>query len=203
MLINIIGLSKFFYLASILLLPDRLVHHVNQITWPFLWGLRLETVAPNTCYCPVNDGGLGLTNVILKCEARCTASLINTICNLEDKRFFLCKYFNGWHLMRLHKDWRSLRDNSLPRSFFLTSFYSSCLNVLLRLNLDKVQLTTTGIYVYLLSLKSSPPRVHRAWAPFLGPDFFVTDFWTRVRDSTDNKMNDFFLVDCPTQHQSM
>lgn len=68
-----------------------------------------------------------------------------------------------------------MRDNSSPRSFFLISFYSSCLNVLLRLNLDKVQLTTTGIYVYLLSLKSSPPRVHHAWAPFLGPDFFVTD----------------------------
>lgn len=95
MLINIIGLSKFFYLASILLLPDRVVHRVNQITWPFLWGLRLETVAPNTCYCRVNDGGLGLTNVILKCEARCTASLINTICNLEDKGFFLRKYFTG------------------------------------------------------------------------------------------------------------
>ena len=95
MLINIIGLSKFFYLASISLLPDRVVHRVNQITWPFLWGLRLETVAPNTCYCRVNDGGLGLTNVILKCEARCTASLINTICNLEDKRFFLRKYFIG------------------------------------------------------------------------------------------------------------
>lgn len=108
--------------------------------------------------------------------------------------FFLCKYFIGWHLARLHKDWESLRDNSSPSSFFPTSFYFSRLNVLLRLNLDKVQLTTSVIYVHLLSLKSSPPRVHRGWAPFLGPDFPVTDLWTRVRDSTDNKMNDLLWL---------
>ena len=132
--------------------------------------------------------------VVLKCEALRTASLMNTICNLENKSFFLCKYFIGWHLAPLHKDWRSFRDNSSPSFFFPTSFYSLFLNVLLCLNLDRVQLTTTGIYAYLLSLKSSPPRVHRAWAPFLGPDFFVTHFWTRLKDSTDNKMNDLFWL---------
>lgn len=54
----------------------------------------------------------------------------------EDNSFFLCKYFIGWHLTYLHKDWGS----SSPSSFFPTSFYSSCSNVLLHLNLDKVQL---------------------------------------------------------------
>ena len=63
------------------------------------------------------------------------------------------------------------------------------MNILLCLNLDNVQLTTSVIYAHLLSLKSSPPKVHRSWAPFLGPDF-----WTRVRDSTDNKMNDLFWL---------
>ena len=50
MIINIIGLSKLFYFASVLLLPDWVVRHVNQIIWPFLWGSRLETVTSNTCF---------------------------------------------------------------------------------------------------------------------------------------------------------
>lgn len=48
MIINIIGLSKFFHLASVLLLPDWVVRRVNQIIWPFLWGSQLETVVHNT-----------------------------------------------------------------------------------------------------------------------------------------------------------
>ena len=75
MIINIIGLSKFFYLASVLLLPDLVVRRVNQITWPFLWGSQLETVAHNTCFCRIEEGGLGLANLVLKCEALCTANI--------------------------------------------------------------------------------------------------------------------------------
>ena len=165
MIINIIGLSKFFYLARILLLPDWVVRRVNQIIWPFLWGSRLETVARNTCFCRVEEVGLGLTNFVLKCEALRAVSMLNTVRNLGDKSFFLCKYFVGWQLARLHKDWASLRDNSSPSSFFSTSFYSSCVSVLSRLNLDKVQLSTKGIYSCLLKVRSSPPRC----SPCLGP----------------------------------
>ena len=194
MIINIIGLSKFFYLASILLLPDWVVRRVNQIIWPFLWGSRLETVARNTCFCRVEEGGLGLTNFVLKCEALRTASMLNTVRNLGDKSFFLCKYFVGWQLARLHKDWAALRDNSSPSSFFPTSFYSSCVSVLSRLNLDKVQLSTKGIYLFLLKVKSSSPGVHRVWAPYLGSGFSVVDYWAKVRDSADGKMNDLFWL---------
>ena len=91
MVINIIGLSKFFYLASVLLLPDLVVRRVNHIIWSFLWGSHLETVDHNTCFCCIEEGGLGLANLVLKCEALCTASMLNTVCNLGDKSFFVCK----------------------------------------------------------------------------------------------------------------
>lgn len=94
MIINIIGLSKFFYFASVLLLPDWVVRRVNQIILPFLWGSRLETVASNTCFCCI-EGGLGLPNFVLNCEALCPVSMLNTVRNLGDKKFFLCKYFVG------------------------------------------------------------------------------------------------------------
>ena len=35
----------------------------------------------------MHDGGLGLTNFVLKCEALRTASLINATRNLEDELF--------------------------------------------------------------------------------------------------------------------
>ena len=191
-IINIIGLGKFFYLGSVLLLPDWVVRRVNQIIWPFLWGSRLETVARNPCFCRVEEGGLGLTNFVLKCEALRTLSMLNTARNLGDRSFFLCKYFVGWQLARLHKDWASLRDTSSPSSFFPTSFYSSCVCVLTRLNLDKVQLSTKGIYSFLLKVNSSPPGIHRVWAPYLGSGFSVVDYWAKVRASADSKMNDLF-----------
>lgn len=122
MVINIIGLSKFFYLASVLLLPDLVVCRVNHIIWSFLWDSQLETVDHNTCFCCIEEGGLGLANLVLKCEALCTASMLKTVCNLGNKSFFVCKYFVGWQLAHLHKDWVNLHNNSMPSSFFPTSF---------------------------------------------------------------------------------
>ena len=196
MIINIIGLSKFFYLASVLLLPDWVVRHVNQIIWPFLCGSRLKTVAHKTCFCHIEEGGLALPNFVLKCETLRPASMLNTVRNLGDKKFFLCKYFVGWQLARLHKDWANLRDNSSPSSFFSTSFYSSCMCVLSRLNLEKVQLSTKGIYSFLLKVKSSP-GVHRVWAPYLGSGFSVAEYWAKVSNSADGKMNDVWRKQHP------
>ena len=96
---------------------------------------------------------------------------VTTLRNLEDK-FFLCQYSAGWGLVCLHKDWENLRNNFSPASFLPPGFYSSCLNVLSRLNLDKVELTAKGIYSFLIKVNSSPQILPHAWVPFPSFQFF-------------------------------
>lgn len=46
-----------------------------------------------------------------------------------------------------------------------------------------------------LNKVSSPPSLHRAWVPYLGPGFSIRDHWAKVRDSfCDNRLNDLFWL---------
>ena len=72
--------------------------------------------------------------------------------------------------------------------------YCSCISILSRLDLAFVLLTTKAIY-NALNKNFSPPSLHRAWAPFLGPGFSLCDHWAKVRDSLcDNRVNDLFWL---------
>ena len=194
LIINVIGLSKLYYLARILVFPPWVPQRVNQIIWPFLWGSKIETVSRKSISCNVCDGGLGLTDFPLKCEALRVSSLVATLNNSEDKSFFLCKYFAGWHLARLSTQWATLRDNSSPHTFTHTSFYTACIAMLSRLDLTFVALTTKAIYT-ALSKNFTPPSLHRTWTPFLGPGFSLRDHWAKVRDPLcDNRLNDLFWL---------
>ena len=194
LIVNVIGLSKFYYLARVLLLPEWVSRRVNQLIWPFIWGSKIETVSRKSCLCSVPEGGLGHTNFPRKCEALRVSSLVATLNDPDDKSFFLCKYFAGWHLARFLPQWLPLRDNSSPHSFNPPSFYSSCISILSRLDLTFIPLTTKAIY-NALNKNSSPPSLHRAWVPFLGPGFSLRDHWAKVRDSLcDNRLNDLFWL---------
>ena len=194
LIINVIGLSKFYYLARILLLPQWVSRRVNQAIWPFLWGSKMETVSRKSISCSVHDGGLGLTDFPLKCEALRVSSLAALLSDPEDKSFFLCKYFAGWHLARLSSQWSTLRDNSSPHTFTPTSFYAACIATLSKLDLTFIPLTAKAVYT-ALSKNFTPPSLHRVWAPFLGPGFSLRDHWAKVRDPLcDNRLNDLFWL---------
>ena len=49
MVVNVISLSKFYYLARVLLVPEWVIRRVNQIIWPFIWGSKIETVSRKSC----------------------------------------------------------------------------------------------------------------------------------------------------------
>ena len=194
LIVNVIGLSNFYYLARVLPLPEWVSRRVNCLIWPFICGSKIETVSRKSCCCNVPDGGLGLTDFPRKCEALRVSSLVVTLNDPDDKSFFSCKYFTGWHLARLLPQWLPLRDNSSSHTFHPTSFYSSCLSILSRLDLTFVPLTTKGIY-NALSKSFSPPSLHHAWVPFLGLGFSLRDHWAKVRDSLcGNMLNDLFWL---------
>ena len=194
LVINVIGLSKFYYLARVLTLPEWVTRRVNQIIWPFLWGSKIETVARNSLSCHISDGGLGIVNLPLKCDSLRVSALFTVIRDPDDKCFFLCKYFVGWHLARFDPQWLSLRDNSAPSSPEPTPFYLSCLSVMSRFDVVNTPPSSKAIYCALNKV-STPPSLHRAWVPYLGPGFSIRDHWAKVRDSfCDNRLNDLFWL---------
>ena len=65
LIINVLGFSKLLYLAKVLLVPSWVFTRINSIVWPFLWGCKMETVARNTCYLKVKNGGINLVNLSL------------------------------------------------------------------------------------------------------------------------------------------
>lgn len=89
LIINVLGLSKFFYLGRFFSLPAWGLPRANQLVWNFLWGSCIETVSRNTCSLSPCVGGLGICNLCLKCQALSLSLLVSVISDPEDSCFFL------------------------------------------------------------------------------------------------------------------
>ena len=106
LVINILGFSKLLYLAKVLIVPSWVSVLVNSIVWLFLWGCRMESVARNTCYLKVKDGGINLLNLRMKCQVLRVAGMISILANLSDSSFYLCTFYVGRRLSTLRPGWR-------------------------------------------------------------------------------------------------
>ena len=193
LVVNILGFSKFLYLAKVLPTPSWVFSKINQLTWPFIWGSHIETVSRQTFFLPVKLGGCNLCNLKLKCDSLRVASMVSTVDSPDDNSFYLCKYFVGRRLSSLPPQWSTLRDNLTPSAISVTPFYESCLSVLSLFD-DNVDLRAKKIYAFLLKRGSSPPLLPGFWASFLGP-FSLDSFWKFVRDDfTENYKNDLIWL---------
>lgn len=193
LIINVLGLSKFFYVAKVLVPPSWVFSRVNQLVWPFLWGSKIETVSRNTCHLPHRLGGLHVSNLELKCAALRLSTVLTLVSEPEDSSYFLCRYFVGGRLAPLRPEWRCLRDNTSPSAATPSTHYMKCLSDLEKVNLRAADVirTTKTIYLHLLKDRSSPPILSPAWTPFIGPGLIMKDHWARVRDPlTENFKND-------------
>ena len=144
----------------------------------------METVARNTCYLKVKDGGINLLNFRMKCQALRVAGMISTLVNLSDSSFYLCRFYVGRRLSTLRPEWRSLTSNLIPNAVMPSKFYSDCISVLSSLRLTDENLNSKTFYNLLLSKESSSPLLSRHWMPVLGPGFSPTNLWSRVREVT-------------------
>ena len=104
LVVNVLGLIKLIYLASVLVSLALVLSRVNRLIWPFIWNSRMETVSRNTCLVKTQSGGLGLDNFNLKCKSLSFVGMASTLGSPSDSSFFLCKYFVGRRLSRLRPD---------------------------------------------------------------------------------------------------
>ena len=189
LIINTLGLSKLVYLARVLTVPPWVLARVNSLIWPFLWGCRMETVARNSCYFKVKEGGLGLVNLRLKAQSLRLAGMVATLADKNDSSLFLCRFFVGRRVSTLRPEWKPLRSNLFPNASSPTSFYESCLEVLMAIG--DAKLDSKSIYQNLLIANCSSPSLSRHWSRLCGSGFSVRIFWSRIRDTlSENYLND-------------
>ena len=166
LIVNVLRLSKFGYLARILLMPDWVLQQVNKLVYLFIWGSRIETVSRKTCCLPVKGGCINSVSLCLKSDALQLSSIVTTINSPHDNSFFLCKYFIGRRLATLPPRWAHLRDNSAPFAVLPTPFYSLCLQMLNKV-IDLADLGSKKIYSTLLSNEPSSPFLCFYWSSTL------------------------------------
>ena len=87
LIVNILGLSTFWYLASVVFMPTLVVTEINKLIFPFVWAKKREWLARSSVTKPSNIGGLGVVDV---------SSKIGSLHVLWMKRF-LCGSRHGWH----------------------------------------------------------------------------------------------------------
>ena len=66
LLANTLGLSIFWYQATIFDMPKPVVHKVNKILFPFIWNKKKEPIARSSAVAPRPRGGLGVVHVATK-----------------------------------------------------------------------------------------------------------------------------------------
>ena len=66
LIINILGVSLFWYLASVEVMPKLVINNLNKLIFSFVWSKAYEPIRRTSLYLPPKDGGLGIVNVSLK-----------------------------------------------------------------------------------------------------------------------------------------
>ena len=181
LILNILGLSKLLFVSSILAPPRWVDDRINRINWPFLWGLRIETVARKSLICQETDGGIGLREFRVHGQASRLAILVRSFSNMQSKGFILLKYFCGAQLASIQSRWAFLRDT-----------YSPLLQSLRELRFPaNFSYTSKEFYTILLAKIISVPILPSPWTPFVPRLFSLSTHWKRVRDNfTANRRND-------------
>ena len=103
LIINVLGASKFWFLAKVLPIPEWVVFRFKKLIFHFLWGSKIETVSRATLSTPLLEGGLGLIDIVAKSTSLKLSTMVATI-SRHLSVFYMLKYFVGSELASFRSD---------------------------------------------------------------------------------------------------
>ena len=187
LIINVLGASKFWFLAKVLPIPEWVVIRFKKLIFNFLWGSKIETVSRATLSTPLLEGGLGLIDIVAKSKALKLSTMFTTISRPHLSAFYLLKYFVGSQLARFRSDWAHLKDNFTPSAFSPSPSYLCCLNNfehwITRIpDIDSFHFTSKFCYQEFLKDTVTKPIVPIQWSVGGGPGFDSDHLWPLLRE---------------------
>lgn len=123
-LANVLGLSIFWYQATIFDVPKTVIAQINKILFPFVWNKKREWLARSSLTQPADQGGLGVVDVHRKISSLRVIWIRRLLTNSYGHPWMLL--FNHHTQLVFHQDVNSLfaRDSirildEAPSSFLL------------------------------------------------------------------------------------
>ena len=160
-LLNSLALSKIWYVVGVFDMDQRTLERIQKVVFNFIWSNKTECIKREVLYNTCQDGGIGLTNVLVKQQA----FLIKHVCSL------LYGPYRKWHdfaLYWLKLDLRKyLKPDMLinrPYSLSKPSFYVQVLDafkifIAIEPDFDPLTISVKKVYFRLLEPKLKLPRV--------------------------------------------
>jgi len=187
LIVNVLGASKFWFLAKILPVPKWVVSRFRKLVYHFLWNSKIETVSQQTLLGPVQEGGLGIIDFSCKSKALKVSYVFDIVNRADTKDFYLLKYFLGLKLARLRPEWSPLRDNSGPSALKPTNFYQHCLKCITDLenrinDRSNFKHNSKSCYLKFLQETVTTPLIPYRWRAFIGPGLTPQVHWPKVRN---------------------
>ena len=176
-IINTFALSKLWYLAQVLPIPQGVTNDLEKLIRSFLWLGRMEKLPYEELVSPTNAGGLGLVNISSKCDAL----LITQICRVLSHRGPYREHLKYWFGVSLRAYLPDLLAG--PNAEILTPYFRKVVNLLKevfssdlvdpqRLELVKAK------YLYLELISTPPPPK----VMYNNPGFNWSVIWKRLED---------------------
>ena len=128
MIVNVMALSKLWYICSVLCVPERFIALIEKEIFRFVWSDRMELVNRNTCFLPKDKGGIALVDIRMK---------ITSIQLCQISKIVYCQelswtvFGNIWLGIQLHSFDDYNFSNSIPHCIEdLPNYYDSLKNTL-------------------------------------------------------------------------
>ena len=200
LILNVLGASRFWHVAKILIPPGWVSDSYKSITWPFIWRGKMECISRERLCAPLSKGGLNIVDFSVKC----TSLRLSNLASLRDsfgseKWHFLACYFLGRQLLKFDSRF-SFSSNSVPSSLMLSCYYQNCLDKLIYLFTTFGSLpddfSCKNIYRLFLSLPRDAPRCASFWdSVLIRPINQWATVWHKSRLKLhENKKNDLLWL---------
>ena len=127
-IVNVMVLSKLWYLCSVLCIPERYIVLIEKEVFSFIWNSKIELLRRNVCYFPKLNGGINLVDIRMKVSSL-HLSQISKIIYRQDLAW---TYFgNIWLGIKLKRYLDYQFTNLIPHCIEdLPLFYKNLRNIL-------------------------------------------------------------------------
>ena len=167
-LVNVMALSKLWYIATVIPLSKHYVRLLNKLIFSFIWApSKMETVARKTMYLPRSEGGIGLVNISLKAQSLILAQVVKVF---MDRQSTWIAYGHKYLGLVLRRFTGYLFCNNRPHCMEdPPSFYKLCLDYIQNILVKdanfvfKPGLTCKSLYTLLLNLEKTVPHCVSKW----------------------------------------
>ena len=165
--LNTKALASFWYLGTVIPLPNWYEKHVNKLIFSYLWGEgKREGIKRDTLFLPKSQGGLGIfqpKKQSLALRAKFVQQIVDT--TSLAKWTLIARYYIGFQLGGLVPDWNILRNNTYPKpdKDFYPEYYGDVLSLFTKLDIKNVKWTTKYFYESQVALENKTPTAQDKW----------------------------------------